>query len=62
MACPKRKELAQRRNHLKVKVTNSEPTEYSKYLALKYDIEHNSLPLFKLKEYEKLREKYETKL
>jgi len=58
MAVPKRRELASRQNR-KLKLCEAETSEYSLFLGLKYDFEHNSLPNWKKEKYFKLKEKFE---
>lgn len=39
----------------------SKPDDYAKYLIMKYDYEHGSLPNWKLEEFFELRKKHEKK-
>lgn len=58
MAVPKRNQLANKQSK-KIKQIEAKTTDKSRYLALKYDYENNSLPEWKRKEYYKLRDIYE---
>ena len=59
MATPSRMETAKAQKGSIYNENECNPTEKSRYLALKYDVEHNSLPGWKREEYEELRLKYE---
>jgi len=60
MAVPTSREQAQGRKGSMYNDKEFNPSEKSRYLALKYDYEHNSLPAWKEEEYFNLRDKYET--
>ena len=55
MAVPKSGDLAKRQAKAR-KVCSAENTEYSKFLAMKFDYEHDQLPLCKLQEFEQLKD------
>ena len=60
MAVPTVREQASGKKGSKYNTKEFKMREKSRYLALKYDYEHNSLPSWKEEEYFNLRDKYET--
>ena len=59
MAVPTAREQAQGRKGSMYNDKEFKTSEKSRYLALKYDYEHNTLPVWKEEKYLKLKEIYE---